>query len=65
MEPNTENTHPKSEPVLALTIYAMDEQTKIIEKLKEAISYVSSLTPKEFEGRKEQNGIIIKIVNLQ
>lgn len=65
MEPNTENT-PKSEPILALTLYAMDSQVAIVEKLSEALEYIRSLTPLEFEGKHvDKNGSVIKIVNLQ
>jgi len=52
------------QPVLALTVYCMDSQINIVEKLKEAIEYISSLTPQEFEGRKDINGMIVKIINL-
>lgn len=53
------------DPILALTIFCMQDQVTMIEKLQEALEYIKSLTPNEFEGKHEVKGSIIKIINLQ
>jgi hypothetical protein len=58
-------TAKESEPVLALTVYCMAEQQQIISKLKDALEYITSLTPNEFENRHEKDGVIIKIFKLK
>lgn len=54
----------KQEPVLAVTIYALETQAKVIEKLNEVLEYMKSLTEKEFEAKHVTNGCIINVVNL-